>query len=51
MGLDDLNAQMQDVLEQIKGYFSDLDDQERYGWLAEGIGFVLVIVGVVLLFL
>jgi len=37
-------------LQMLQGYFAGLNDQEKYAWVAELVGLLLVIVGVVLLF-
>ena len=37
-------------LQQAQVYFGQLNEYEKYGWVAEGIGLLLVIVGIVLLF-
>jgi hypothetical protein len=35
---------------EINEYFSQLNDEEKYAWLAEIFGFILVVVGIVLIF-
>lgn len=35
--------------DQARDYFSQLDQEEIYGWVAAGAGLVLVVVGLVLL--
>ncbi len=53
MDLQQLNDQLNEALNRWWGatveYFSDLSRQEMYGWSAFGVGFLLFIVGLVLL--
>jgi hypothetical protein len=49
--IDNLNGAIADMTARVKAYFSQIDEQERYGWMAEGTGAVLAITGLVLLML
>jgi hypothetical protein len=44
------NAEMIMDMNDISTYFAQLNDYEKYAWIASAIGFLLVIVGIVLLF-
>lgn len=46
--LNELNQKLKAWFENVKVYFSQLNDYEKYAWIAEGTGFVLILVGVVL---
>jgi hypothetical protein len=41
---------MQELTTAMNAYFADLNQQEQYGWIAVLAGFLLVIVGIILLF-
>jgi len=49
--VEDLNTRINQFVADAKVYFSQLNDYEKYGWIAEGTGFVVFIVGIVLLIL
>ncbi len=49
--IDGLNRAVADMTSRVQAYFSQIDEQERYGWMAEGAGALLAITGVVLLIL
>ena len=49
--LSEAQAQISEWMDHAKEYFSQLNQQEQYGWMGEGTGFLLVIIGVVLLIL
>lgn len=51
MGFDDLTERMRDSLDHVQDYFSQLSAEERYGWVAEGLGFALLVAGIVMLIL
>ena len=39
---------IEEFVDRTGSYFRQLDEQERYGWVAEGGGFLTFIVGIVL---
>jgi hypothetical protein len=43
-----LKVQVQQWIEQAKAYFRQLNQMEQYGWMAMGLGFVLLISGVII---
>lgn len=47
--LDRFNGKLNEWLSDMKVYFSQLNEQEMYGWIGEGVGFIVLIVGLVLL--
>lgn len=53
MDLQQLNQQMNEALnrwlQEVTAYFSNLSQVEMYGWGAFGCGFVLFVVGLILL--
>lgn len=49
MSFDDFKDGLQAWLDNAKDYFSDLSNEEKYGWVAECAGVVLFIAGIVLL--
>jgi hypothetical protein len=46
-----VNEQLTVWLQTANDYFQQLTDYEKYGWIAEALGFILLVVGVVLLLL
>jgi hypothetical protein len=48
--LDELNQKIEAWFNDVKEYFLQLNEYEKYGWAAEGTGFILIIVGIVLFF-
>ncbi len=46
-----LNGSLGGLMAEVKEYFSDLNEREKYAWVGEGIGFVLFLSGIVLLVL
>jgi hypothetical protein len=48
--LNDWNAQLNEFFQLVQRYFKQLNEYETYGWIAEGVGLLLIIVGIVLLF-
>lgn len=44
-----MNEQLQAFSQEAKAYFEQLNQHEQYGWLAEGVGFVLFLVGMIML--
>ncbi len=49
--LEELKQKLQNWIDDVKVYFSQLNDYEKYAWAAEGTGFILIIVGIVLFFI
>lgn len=49
--LEDFNEQLRQFNDWAQSYFSDLDKEEKYGWIGEGTGAVMLLVGLVLLIL
>lgn len=45
----ELAEQAQDLIFTIQEYFGQLTQEEIYGWIAEGVGLVLLVVGIVML--
>ena len=43
-----LNAAIEEFADRARIYFAQIDDQERYGWIAEGVGAALALTGIVL---
>jgi hypothetical protein len=41
---------MSDALQAAQEYFQQLNEAEQYAWIAEIVGFIVVIVGIILLF-
>ena len=48
--LNDLNTQLNALFGQVQHYFSHLNQEELYCWIAEGAGLCMILVGIVLLF-
>ncbi|MBR9700524.1 hypothetical protein GOV11_01525 [Candidatus Woesearchaeota archaeon] len=48
---EDFARKMNEWQDQAKEYFSQLNQNEIYGWVGEGVGFVIFIVGIILLML
>jgi hypothetical protein len=47
----DISAQLQEWTDQANRYFGQLNEPEKYGWIAVGVGFLLVVVGGILIFI
>ncbi len=47
--LNEVNDLINEWLEITKEYFGQLNDMEKYGWAAEGTGFLIFLVGFILL--
>ena len=48
--LQDFQTKLNAFVDKAKEYFMQLNDYEKYGWIAEAIGLLLIIVGLVLFF-
>lgn len=46
--LEDVNAALQEFVERAREYFGQLDSEEQYAWLGEGVGFLTFATGIVL---
>ena len=40
--------EVEEFIHDVKAYFDQLTREETYGWLAESLGFILVLVGAIL---
>jgi hypothetical protein len=40
----------EELMDEMNRYFAQLNQEEKYGWAAEGVGFVVIVVGIVFLF-
>ena len=43
--------ELQPLLDEVNAYFAQLSQLEQYGWIAMLAGFLLVVIGIILLFL
>lgn len=48
---EDFSDKMSQISQGMRDYFSDLNQEEQYGWLAMAIGTILFVAGVVKLIL
>lgn len=49
MELSEVKYQITEWIDQARDYFSHLNDEEKYGWIGEGVGFTFLVTGIVLL--
>ncbi len=47
--MSDFKGQINDVLDRVKDYFSSLNQLELIAWGVIGLGFILVIVGIIIM--
>lgn len=50
MDIAELKLQFNDFVNAANIYFSQLNDYEKYAWIAEAVGFCVIIAGIVMLF-
>ncbi len=46
--LENINAALQEFTERAREYFGQLDPEEQYAWIGEGVGFLTFGAGIVL---
>jgi hypothetical protein len=49
MDMSELKSQWETLMQTANEYFSHLNDEEKYGWVAEGLGLALIVAGIVLI--